>query len=191
MKIFSQATACALVAVVNGLSIAPGTPRDVAADLLRDWHRQSIPQLWIMPPNRAPVYKEFQLYGGWDLPVPEPKADEFIRRPGAPYIADQRNCYMSLLPRRGKTGEMKRVKCWSDELSAFRKGNGPTGFTGFFSSVGWPRGDCYLVKDGKMIRLMENCELAIKNTNDNRFIQEDISGGEWGEKPIGGDKYFY
>ena len=204
MKIFSQATACALVAVVNGLSIAPGTPRDVADELHRNWLRGlgwpswqepqiliAKPEILIAPTNPAPLYKDFQLYGGWDLPVPEPSADEFIRSPGAPYIADERKCYMSLLPRRGQTGEMKRVKCWSDELSAFRNGNGPTGFTGFFSSVGWPRGACYLVKDGKMIRLMENCELAIKNTNDNRFIQEDISGGEWGEKPIGGDKYFY
>merc|ERR1719410_2186974 len=183
---FSQTTACALVAV-NGLSIAPGTPRDVADELqeLAELSRASqklAETLSLRGPRPSwqepPVYKDFQLYGGWDLPVPEPSADEFIRPPGAPYIADERKCYMSLLPRRGQTGEMKRVKCWSDELSAFRNGNGPTGFTGFFSSVGWPRGDCYLVKDGKMIRLMENCELAIKNTNDNRFIQEDISGGE-------------
>ena len=148
------------------------------------------PQILIAPTNLAPVYKEFQLYGGWDLPVPEPSADEFTHPPTR-RRADQRHCYMSLLPRRGQTGEMKRVKCRSDELSAFRNGNGPTGFTGFFANVGWPDGYCYLVKDGKMIRLIESCGFALKNTDDNRFIQEDISGGEWGEKPVGGDKYFY
>ena len=204
MKIFSQSTACAFVAVANGLSFSPDADPDYVMKATRAWNesnrrmacaRNPAP-IWCQPANPAPLHQEFQLYGGWDLPVPEPRVDEFIHQPGQPYIADQRECYMSHLPSRGQTGEMKRVNCRSDELSAFRNGNGPTGFTGFFANVGWPEGYsingyCYLVKDGKMIRLIESCGFALKNTDDNRFIQEDISGGEWGEKPIGGDKYFY
>ena len=189
MKMFSQSTACGLLAVANGLSIRPvAIPGPaVVGTLIEDYYLPNTPR----PANPAPVYEEIQLYGGWDLPVPQPRDDEFIRKPGIPYIADQRTCFMGNLPERGQIGEMKRIQCWSDELSAFRKGNGPTGFTGFFASVGWPRDHCYLVKDGKMTLLIENCHQAVKNLDAKRFIQEDLSEGEWGQRPMGGDKYFY
>ena len=189
MKIFSQSTACGLLAVVNGLSIRPvSTPGPaVVGTLIKDDFLPNTPR----PANPAPVYNEFQLYGGWDLPVPQPREDEFIRIPGMPYIADQRTCYMGHLPKRGEIGEMKKIQCWSDDLSAFRIGNGPRGFTGFYASVGWPRDHCYLVKDGKLTPLMENCHQAVKNLDAKRFLQEDLSYGNWGQRPMGGDKYFY
>ena len=205
MKIFSQSTACAFVAVANGLSFSPDADPDLVWKATQEWEKMNeemerqqmlacarIPApIWCPPANPAPLYQEFQLYGGWDLPVPEPSADEFIRQPGQPYIADQRECYMSHLPSRGQTGEMKRVHCWSNEINAFKNGNGPTWFTGFFLSSGWPREHCSLVKDGKFITLMNGCRSAMRNTDTNRFIQEDKSGGGWGETPIPGDKYFY
>ena len=199
MKIFSQSTACAFVAVANGLSFGPGADPELVWKATRAWEesnrrlacaRNPAPT-WCEPANPAPLHKEFQLYGGWDLPVPEPRVDEFIRQPGQPYIADQRECYMSHLPSRGQTGEMKRVHCWSNEINAFKNGNGPTWFTGFFLSSGWPREHCSLVKDGKFITLMNGCRSAMRNTDTNRFIQEDKSGGGWGETQIPGDKYFY
>ena len=199
MKIFSQSTACAFVAVANGLSFSPDADPDLVWEATQGWEKMNerllcaqIPApIWCPPANPAPLYHEFQLYGGWDLPVLEPSANEFIRQPGQPYIADQRECYMAHLPSRGQIGEMKRVHCWSNEINAFRNGSGPTWFTGFFLSSGWPRDHCSLLKDGKFIGLMNNCRLAMRNTDINRFIQEDVSGGGWGDTPIPGDKYFY
>ena len=182
MKIFSQLTACAFVAVANG--------RKSRVKSIREWEKMNEEMERL--DRHIHSRQEFQLYGAWDLPVPEPSADEFIRQPGEPYNPDQRECYMSHLPSRGQTGEMKEVQCWSNEINAFRNGNGPTWFTGLFLSRKLPRvHHCYLVKDGKFIQLMNNCRAAMLNTDKNRFIQEDLSGGGWGDTPIPGDKYFY
>ena len=197
MKIFSQSTAFAFVAVANGLSFSPDADPDDVMRATRAWKcaMQYPAPTWCEPANPAPLHQEFQLYGGWDLPVPQPSVDEFIHQPGQPYIADQRECYMSHLPSRGQTGKMsnwKMVNCFSDEVTAFQSGNGPTWFTGLaFATAGsgYSREFCSLVKDGKFIPLMNDCRSAITNTFSNRYLLENKAGYEG--DPIPGDKYFY
>merc|ERR1719394_395521 len=184
MKIFSQSTACAFVAVANGLSFARGADPDW--ETTRWWLCQENPgSPWCLPANPRPIVrKEFQLYGGWDLPVPQFSDPNLSinRDPNYPRASFgiTRGCSMSHLPKRGETGRMKLVNCGSDEIQRFKDGNGPTGFTGFFSDKdysGYRREECYLVKDGKFIRLMNSCQSAVENNDSNRFIQEDLSPG--------------
>ena len=68
-------------------------------------------------------------------------------------------------------------------------GNGSNYFTGFFcSNFGYIDKSCYLVKDGKLIRLMED---TLDNTDQERYVQEDLGNGGRCEQKIGGTKYFY
>ena len=195
MKIFSQSTACAFVAVANGLSFGPGADPDLVMKATRAWEEsnrrlacaQKPAPTWCEPENPAPLQQEFHLWGGWDLPVPRPRADDFQYQ-----NQDEWQCFMANLPSRGQTGEMKRVHCSSDEVIAFQSGNGPTWFTGLaFSTAGSgnPREFCSLVKDGQFIPLMNDCRSAITNTFSNRYLLENKAGYEG--DPIPGDKYFY
>ena len=186
MKIFSQSTACAFIAVANGLSFSPDAdPADVM-EITRSWLCNQNPESpWCPPANPRPnIRKEIQLYGGWDLPVPRYQMS--VRSSGWP-------CSMSHLPKRGEIGKMKLVDCWSNEIQRFKDGNGPTVFTGFFSHP-YPdyndanREECYLVKDGKFIRLMNNCQSAVENNDVNRSVQEVIGEGDY---QIPGDIYYY
>ena len=193
MKIFSQSTACAFVAVANGLSFGPGADPDIVMKATRAWEEsnrrlacaQKPAPTWCEPENPAPLHKEFQLYGGWDLSVPEPRVYDLSQD-------DPQKCFMAHLPSRGQTGEMKRVHCYSDEITAFHSGNGPTWFTGLaFATAGsgYQQEFCSLVKDGKFIPLMNDCRSAITNTFSNRYLLENKAGYEG--DPIPGDKYFY
>ena len=200
MKIFSQSTACAFVAVANGLSFSPDADPDLVMKATRAWEesnrRRRIEQkeacarnpapTWCEPENPAPLHQEFQLYGGWDLPVPEPRAYDLSQE-------EPQKCFMAHLPRRGQTGEIKRVNCFSNEVIAFQSGNGPTWFTGL-AFANWPGSGysefCFLVKDGKFIPLLNDCRSAITNTNSNRYLLEN-KAGSLEEDPIPGDKYFY
>jgi len=85
---------------------------------------------------------------------------------------------MAALPKRGETGKMKRIHCVSDEMHSFLVGEGPTGFTGFYTYEEF----CFLVKDGTLIQIIDDCWKALQNTDDNRFIQA-LHGFE--------DRYFY
>merc|ERR1719410_871672 len=145
MKIFSQSTACAFIAVANGLSFSPDAdPADVM-EITRSWLCNQNPESpWCRPANPRPnVRKEIQLYGGWDLPVPRYQMS--VRSSGWP-------CSMSHLPKRGEIGKMKLVDCWSNEIQRF--------------------------KDGKFIRLMNNCQSAVENNDVNRSVQEVIGEGD-------------
>ena len=176
MKIFSQSTACALIAVANA----------------RTQHADSLPtteEALVFPINGGTSsciggggslpYCKYELYGGWDLPVPLPTSELESEDPA---------CFMGHLPRRGETGKMERIDCFSNEMTAFRNGNGPTGFTGF---VRWmhviviadlysPRvisdDKCWLVASGKLTPILENCQNAVENTEPDRHVVEDLSG---------------
>ena len=166
MKLFSQSTACAFVAVANGQFADP----DLVMKATRAWEEsnkwmacaQNPAPTWCEPANPAPLQKEIQLYGGWDLPVPRPRADDFDSIEIFEYQSkdEPKQCFMAHLPSRGQTGELKRVHCFSDEVIAFQSGNGPTWFTGL-AFANWPGSGysefCFLVKDGKFIPLLNDC----------------------------------
>merc|ERR1712168_63652 len=194
MKIFSQSTACAFVAVANGLSFRPGADPDRVWEITQSWLCNQNPESILCPPaNPRPnwpdnfVRKEIQLYGGWDLPVPGLNSSPnsvSLSRP-------TRGCSMSHLPKRGETGSMKAVDCSAKEIQQFKEGNGPTGFTGFFSDedyFGYRPEECYLVKDGKFIRLTQNCQSAVENNDVNRSVFEEIGEGDY---KMPGHIYYY
>merc|ERR1712168_977824 len=136
MKIFSQSTACAFFAVANGLSFRPGADPDRVWQMTQSWLCTHDPEsIWCPPANF--VRKEIQLYGGWDLPVPQYIDPNYStnRDPNQPRVLVRvtRGCSMSHLPKRGETGSMKAVDCSAKEIQQFKEGNGPTGFTGIFS----------------------------------------------------------
>jgi len=204
MKIFSQSTACAFFAVANGLSFRPDADPDHVLEMTQSWLCFQNPEsIWCPPANPRPnwpdnfVRKEIQLYGGWDLPVPQYIDPNFStnRDPNQPRVLVRvtRGCSMSHLPKRGETGSMKAVDCSAKEIQQFKEGNGPTGFTGFFSDrdySGYRPEECYLVKDGKFIRLTENCQSAVENNDVNRSVIEMITLGE-GDYKMPGHIYYY
>ena len=178
MKIFSQSTACALIAVANAGPVIWADPIPTTYDC--------IPRA--MAVRMAPVRSEcvfpmdgencdtwtVQINGGWNrgwtLPVPEPTCI----KPG------NTSCYMSHLPTRGKTDErMERINCSSTELTAFRNGYGPNDFLGFFQEEKWDTDrtveDCYLIVNGKMIPVYGSCFEALANNENNRRVYEDVS----------------
>merc|ERR1712168_1109239 len=194
MKIFSQSTACAFFAVANGLSFRPGADPDRVWQMTQSWLCTHDPEsIWCPPANF--VRKEIQLYGGWDLPVPQYIDPNYStnRDPNQPRVLVRvtRGCSMSHLPKRGETGSMKAVDCSAKEIQQFKEGNGPTGFTGFLPDKdysGYRPEECYLVKDGKFIRLTENCQSAVENNDVNRSVMEMI--GEGPDK-MPGHIYYY
>ena len=181
MKIFSQSTACALVAVANA---GPAPPAyDVPAT--HDCIPQAIPAM--MPPVSSECVIRIdgencdtwsvQLRGGWNrgwtLPVPEPTCIK-------PGDTTWGSCFMSHLPTRGKTDEtLQVIECSSTELTAFRNGHGPNGFLGFFLEVEWGTDkivqNCYLIVNGKMIPVYGSCSEALANNENDRRVYEDLS----------------
>ena len=178
MKIFSQSTACALVAVANAGPIIPAYDVPASPDCIPE----------AMPVILPPVINEciisingencdtwsVQLRGGWNrgwtLPVPEPTC----LKPG------NTSCYMSHLPTRGKTDEtLQVIDCSSTELTAFRNGHGQNGFLGFFQEVEWETDkivqNCYLIVHGKMIPVYGSCFEALANNDNDRRVYEDLS----------------
>ena len=175
MKIIFKSAACAMVAVAQ-----IGAPQ---------WdYQERSPKFGYYRPPRMPVrrlpelschkrghlgyvYCKYQLYGDWDLPVPQP-------RESASVIEPEPGCFMGRLPRRGQAGDMKRIDCWPNELNAFFLGNGPTGFTGFFTAVDENAlgrvQQCYLVENGNMIPVFGSCFEAIQNTDPDRHVVEDV-----------------
>ena len=216
MKIFSQSTACALIAVANA-----GARADVSTNAnhhvyLRDtsllgyFPDQATAQQPIAPftstngqlscvgvPRRSRdkniVHCTYELYGGWDLPVPPPTSELESEEPA---------CFMGHLPRRGEKGKMERIDCSSNEIIAFGNGYGPTGFTGFVSMMhvyvipglsGIPRvisdDKCWLVANGKLTPILENCHNAVENTEPDRHVVEDLSASNEIERFP--DEYYY
>ena len=183
MKIFSQSTACALIAVANA-GPAPSAYQPPAYDCLP----MAIPSQMSPVRSECVIRKDgencetwtYELLGGWTrgwvLPVPEPTCI----KPG------NTSCYMSLLPSRGKTDEhMTRINCSSTELTAFLNGHGPTAFLGFFSTVQYIQNlewemptkveKCYLILKGRMIPVIGSCFEAVANNENNRSVIEDLS----------------
>ena len=176
MKIFSQSTACALIAVANARTqhADPLPTTDGALFIPINGGTSSC-----IGGGGSKPYCKYELYGGWDLPVPPPTSLLESEEP---------MCFMGHLPRRGETGKMERIDCFSNEMTAFRNGNGPTGFTGF---VRWmhlyvvadlsgipkviPDDKCWLVANGKLTPILENCRNAVENTEPDRHVVEDLS----------------
>ena len=156
MKIFSQSIACALVAVANAALYHMADGRKMC--------------------NPGASYCEYHIDGGWDLPVPQPVSGS---------ISDDEPtlCYMGRLPARGQIELMANINCWSKEVSSFRNGNGPTGFTGFFVEIrfgaGRPWESCHFVRNGSMIELKGNCFDAISNNDPNRHVVDVYTGDEY------------
>ena len=204
MKIFSQSTACALIAVANA-----GARADVSTNAnhhvyLRDtsllgyFPDQATAQQPIAPfistngqlscvgvPRRSRdkniVHCTYELYGGWDLPVPPSTKSEFE------YLTDgEPSCFMGHLPRRGEMGKMERIDCSSNEMTAFRLGDGPTGFTGFVSWVHtytYQRDmivrdqKCWLVANGKLTPILGECRHAVYKNEPDRHVVEETAYG--------------
>ena len=177
MKIFSQSTACALIAVANARTqhADPLPTTDGALFIPINGGTSSC-----IGGGGSKPYCKYELYGGWDLPVPPPTSELESEEP---------MCFMGHLPRRGETGKIDtRIDCFSNEMTAFRNGNGPTGFTGF---VRWmhlyvvadlsgipkviPDDKCWLVANGKLTPILENCRNAVENTEPDRHVVEDLS----------------
>merc|ERR1712156_149094 len=71
----------------------------------------------------------------WDLPVPKPSENDFVPLEELHYVDGRLSlCLMTRLPEKGQKGpEARRIHCDSDELNAFKIGNGWKNFTGFFA----------------------------------------------------------
>ena len=180
MKIFSQSTACALVAVANASPVIWADGHIPMANPL-----PTTDEALFIPINGGTTsciggggslpYCKYELYGGWDLPVPPPNKSEL--ESGEPA------CYMGHLPRRGEMGKMERIDCFSNEMAAFRDGYGLTVFTGFVSwrhSYTYQRDmimrdeRCWLVANGKLTPILGHCRDAILAKPD-RHVVEDLS----------------
>ena len=172
MKIFSQSTACALIAVANARTqhADPLPTTDGALFIPINGGTSSC-----IGGGGSKPYCKYELYGGWDLPVPPPTSE---------LESDEPACFMGHLPRRGETGKIDtRIDCFSNEMTAFRNGNGPTGFTGFFAELrfvaGRPWQSCHFVRNGSMIELKGNCFDAISNNDPNRHVVDVYTGDEY------------
>ena len=171
MKIFSQSTACALIAVANARTqhADPLPTTDGALFIPINGGTSSC-----IGGGGSKPYCKYELYGGWDLPVPPPTSLLESEEP---------MCFMGHLPRRGETGKMERIDCFSNEMAAFRDGYGLTVFTGFVSwrhSYTYQRDmimrdeRCWLVANGKLTPILGHCRDAILAKPD-RHVVEDLS----------------
>ena len=189
MKIFSQSTACALIAVANATHLLEYFPLQ-ATDNAPFFSTNGQISCVLYP---SPSSCKYELYGGWDLPVPPSTKSELE------YLTDGEPwCFMGHLPRRGEMGKMERIDCSSHEMTEFVSGDGPTGFTGF---VSWEhsymyQGDmsmrdqkCWLVANGRLTPILGECRDAVYNTKPDRHVVEDLSDSN----EIKGvpDKYYY
>ena len=164
MKIIFKSAAFTMVAVAQmGL---PGYPRAPTGGIGAPTSCEHF--------DMGSSYCKYQLYGGWDLPVPQPMGSD-----SEPVIQPEPGCFMGHLPRRGQTGELKRIDCWSNAIGTFVRGSGPTEFTGFLTTIAETVDGldqkCYLVRNGGLTPVLGSCFEAIQNNDPDRHVVEDIA----------------